>query len=1307
MNISSVAIDTHFPIGGCLPKQPTGALQLLTKHPQYDGRQVTIAILDTGIDPLANGLQKTSTGEVKLIDLRDSTGSGDVDISTIVKITSTNNKDDDSIQGLSGRKLKIPSSWKNPSGNYQIGIKSLKQLIPNSAFDRLSKERREKLFDPEHRLALAEAQRRLDEHTNKFPTPNEEQKIIREEFQSFVDALKEVEKKYNDPGPFLDCIVWNDGDKWIACVDTTEQGELDKCKCLTNYFDSHEFATFSAIDMVTYSVQIHHEINILEIVVAGGSHGTHVGAISAAYFGDSCEENGIAPGAQLLSISIGDHRLSTMETVPSLVRAIKYCIDYKVDIINLSYGEDCQIPNSGRVQELFNEAVEKHGIIFVSSAGNNGPALSTTGAPGATCTNLIGVGAYVTPEMQLAEYALRESTGCTTSFTWSSRGPCSDGWLGVCISAPGAAITSVPQFCLSQRQLMNGTSMASPNAAGCVALLVSALKQEEIEYNPSLIRRALMNTAQKIEDEFSVGAGLLQIHKALDYIRSLAKPSLISKIQLDITGGQGRGVYLRDSDQVQTSSGDIRLTVKTKYLSKKPNQLVTYDDQEVKIKFACRLSFICDPPVSYVQHAKFLDLSYADRTFDIRIDPSHLKEDEVHFTELQAFDTNQINAGPLARFPITIIKPISVNSQTNSLEFNSQTFKPSQIRRHFLQVPTGSNIAVFKITNHSCDISSLMNLHFIQLESGRSFRSNEFEKIIRLSPNAIFQCYFNVQDKRTLELCLARWWSSLSIMDTSYSIKFHSILISPSISLHLRSSQSYERFVLENRLINTYENINGLPTINWKFLVQTLRPNKDESKIQILSKRDCLTDQRQIYQLLLVFNFTLLKASEIQIKCPYLHELLYDNEYEGALWMCFDTNKQYLGSGDVMKDYSLKLEKGDFIIRMNIRHDKYDLLERLLKDNGGTGLSLHIEHKVSGLPAPDFYYSLDGLHTQKKKIQASTIKLQWGQPLPIFMTTVPEDKLPKVINSIAGTFLRGTMTFPKNEKMKKLEMNTIYQYFTEPSSTSSSSSKKSSSTSVTGSSKKQVSSPVITTTTEEGTTNNSSQKDQQYQEALRDLKISWIPKLTDDQGKLYEELISEQQDLNNHVPLHLARLQQLENQLKQLTNEKKDEKINEIIKFIQDKLLTLFDEDLILKFFGQKNSSSTDKENQLIKTDMEKRRNWFIDIYISLGILLCDLSNINDETSTYLLNIFKILQKHIDINDGKLSNLHYKYNLMKKSYGRVWKILLKQIEEKSSSQQQEYDNKLLQLYQAMNMKYLIAYQERLIIAKYPSTYLLF
>jgi len=123
---------------------------------------------------------------------------------------------------------------------------------------------------------------------------------------------------------------------------------------------------------------------------------------------------------------------------------------------------------------------------------------------------------------------------------------------------------------------MNGTSMASPNAAGCVALLLSALKQEEIEYNPPLIRRALMNTAQKLDDEFSVGAGLIQIHKALDYIRSLTKPSLLSKVEINIRGGQGRGVYLRDYDHVQKSSGDLRLTVKSKYFNKKYDQSINY-----------------------------------------------------------------------------------------------------------------------------------------------------------------------------------------------------------------------------------------------------------------------------------------------------------------------------------------------------------------------------------------------------------------------------------------------------------------------------------------------------------------------------------------------------------------------------------------------------------------------------------------------------------------------------------------------------------------------------------------------------------
>ena len=54
--------------------------------------------------------------------------------------------------------------------------------------------------------------------------------------------------------------------------------------------------------------------------------------------------------------------------------------------------------------------------------------------------------------------------------------------------------------------------MASPHTAGCVGLILSALKLKSIPYSPYSVRRSIQNTALHLDiDVFAQGHGLIQV----------------------------------------------------------------------------------------------------------------------------------------------------------------------------------------------------------------------------------------------------------------------------------------------------------------------------------------------------------------------------------------------------------------------------------------------------------------------------------------------------------------------------------------------------------------------------------------------------------------------------------------------------------------------------------------------------------------------------------------------------------------------------------------------------------------------------
>ncbi|KAL8049655.1 hypothetical protein ABFX02_06G033300 [Erythranthe guttata] len=1278
-------------LASLMPKKEIAADRFVEAHPEYDGRGVLVAIFDSGVDPAADGLKVTSDGKPKILDVIDCTGSGDVDTSTVVKAD-----DSGCIVGTSGNSLVVNSSWKNPSGEWHVGCKLVYELFTSTLTDRLKKERK-KRWDEKNQEAIAEAVKQLDEFDKKHTKVDDtNMKKNREDLQSRVDLLRKLADSYDDKGPVIDAVVWHDGEVWRAALDTQsledepERGKLAEFLPLTNYRLERKYGIFSKLDACTCVLNIYNEGNILSIVTDSSPHGTHVAGITSAYHSKEPLLNGVAPGAQLISCKIGDSRLGSMETGTGLVRALIAAVDHKCDLINMSYGEPSLLPDYGRFVDLVNEVVNKHRLIFISSAGNNGPALSTVGAPGGTTSSIIGVGAYVSPAMAAGAHTLVEAPPEGLEYTWSSRGPTVDGDLGVSISAAGGAMAPVPTWTLQHRMFMNGTSMSSPCACGGVALLLSAMKAEHLPVSPYSVREALENTCIPVggspEDKLSAGQGLMQVDKAYDYIQKLhAVPSVRYQIKITQSGKSAptsRGIYLREADFCQRST-EWTVKVEPKFHDDASNleQLVPFEEC---IKLHSTGEGVVKAP-------EYLLLTHNGRDFNIIVDPTTLS-DGLHYYEVYAIDCKSPWRGPLFRIPITITKPQAVKSRPPLTVFKGMSFVPGHIERKFVEVPTGATWV--EVTMKTSGFSTARRFFIDSVQISPLQRPIKWESVATFSSPSSKSFSFPVEGGRTMELAIAQFWSSgVGSHDTTsvdFEIEFHGISINKQ-EIILDGSEAPVRVDAEALLL--LENLAPAAVLN-KVRIP-YRPV--DSKLSTLSaERDQLPSGKQTLALLLTYKFKFEEGAEIKPYIPLLNNRIYDNKFEAQFYMISDTNKRVYAMGDVYPE-TAKLPKGEYTLQLYLRHDNVQYLEKMKQ------LVIFIEKKLDEKESIQlsFYTQPDGPVIGNSSFKSSV--LIPGAKEAFYVAPPAKDKLPKGVAAgsvLVGAISYGKVSFGVNNEGKNPEKNPVsysISYIVPPT-------------------------PIDVDKGKGSSSSCTKSVAEQLEEEIRDAKIrvlSNIKQSTDEGRADWKKLsISLKSEYPKYTPL-LAKI--LEALISQNNFEDKIQHYEEIVG-AADEVIESIDTDELAKYFSIK-SDPEEEGAEKTKKKMDTTRDQLADALYQKGLALAEIELLKgkkvvdkedakaDEGSSAQPDLFeenfKELQKWVGVKSSQYGTIFVIRERREGRFGTALKVLSDMIQEDGSPPKKKFYDLKISLLEEIGWAHLVSYEKQWMSVRFPPSLPLF
>lgn len=295
--------------------------------------------------------------------------------------------------------------------------------------------------------------------------------------------------------------------------------------------------------------------NFFGIMYDYGGHGTATAASITSQgkeqydvYGNSTKYviRGIAPGATIVPIKalwIGDAIYGWLWAAgfDQVDNGWKYSGAPRVDILSNSWGIS-NFPAIGAVPSLDMQSLllsmlnvpgsldEKYpGILTVSSSGNAGPGYGTIGSPDAAPFGLTVGAATDNVFVGYGPFKEQPRFGNSTFYSgdisgFSSKGPSLIGDPKPDIMAVGEysfTPTSVTKYNKNSTgySLFGGTSLAAPLVAGSAAIVMQALRENGIQYDPFFVKDILMSTADDLgNDPFAQGSGLVNVTSAVNYV---------------------------------------------------------------------------------------------------------------------------------------------------------------------------------------------------------------------------------------------------------------------------------------------------------------------------------------------------------------------------------------------------------------------------------------------------------------------------------------------------------------------------------------------------------------------------------------------------------------------------------------------------------------------------------------------------------------------------------------------------------------------------------------------------------------------